>query len=191
MTITIGGPIPRRGASRQIAAPVRVAPASVPPPDPALSEVPPPDPAWPGVPDPAFPGALPDAAFPGASPDAALLGEPPAVLGDADDEPPLPDEAHAAIARAAAATTTPVEAGPDQTLHIRFADAPDERVVAAFAELRALIKSRPGATPVVLHIPAGRGRSREMRLGVGIAYDAELLAEVGRSFGSILRLNLA
>ena len=63
--------------------------------------------------------------------------------------------------------------------------------MAAFGELRALIKSRPGATPVVLHIPAGPGRSREMRLGVGIAYDAELLAEVGRRFGSLLELRLA
>ena len=63
--------------------------------------------------------------------------------------------------------------------------------MAAFSELRALIKSRPGATPVVLHIPAGPGRTQEMRLGVGIAYDAELLAEVGRSFGNLLQLRLA
>ena len=119
------------------------------------------------------------------------LSPPIAVPGDADDEPPLPDEASAVIASAAVASTVPVEAGADQTLHIRFADAPDERIVAAFTQLRALIKSRPGATPVVLHIPAGPGRSREMRLGVGIAYDAELLSEVGRSFGSLLELRLA
>jgi hypothetical protein len=147
MTITIGGPITRRGATRQPVSPVRVA-------------IPPPlDPSGPSV--------------------------------DAADEPPLPDEARAAEARAAAEITAPVEARPDQTLHVRFADAPDERIVAAFTELRTLIKSRPGATPVVLHIPAGRSRSREMRLGVGIAYDAELLAEVARSFGGLLRLRLA
>lgn len=75
-------------------------------------------------------------------------------------------------------------------LHIRFAAAPDERVVDAFGELKALIKSRPGSTPIVLHIPAGAGRAQEMRLGVGIAYDAELVAEVSRRFGSLLQLQL-
>jgi hypothetical protein len=126
----------------------------------------------------------------GVAPLAEADDEPP-PLAEADDEPPLPEEAHAAVASAAAASTVPVEAGPDQTLHIRFADAPDERIVAAFAEIRTLIKARPGATPVVLHIPAGPGRSREMRLGIGIAYDADLVAEVGRSFGSLIELHLA
>jgi DNA polymerase-3 subunit alpha len=166
MTITIGGPIPRRGAAPQLAAPVRVAPFS-----PPMDDLPPP-----GFGD--QPPLPEDAGH-----------EPP--FTDVADEPPFPDEALAAVVRAAADTTTPVEAGPDQTLHIRFAEAPDERIVAAFAELRTLIKSRPGATPVVLHIPAGRGRSHEMRLGVNIAYDAELLAEVGRSFGSLIELRLA
>ncbi len=32
--------------------------------------------------------------------------------------------------------------------------------------------------------------AQEMRLGVGIAYDAELLAEVGRRFGGQLQLTL-
>jgi hypothetical protein len=185
MTITVGGPVPRRAAGRQLAAPVRVAPASVASPHPPLAGEPSPDPTSLGEPpsDSALAGEpLPDLVLRG--------GLPPDDLGEAEDEPPLPEEVHAVVARAAAATTTPVEAGPGQTLHIRFADAPDERIVAAFAELRALIKSRPGATPVVLHIPAGRGRSREMRLGVGIAYDAELLAETERSFGSLLQLRL-
>jgi DNA polymerase-3 subunit alpha len=178
MTITIGGPIPRRGGSRaRVATHVPPPPGLPPPADHAPTAEPPP--TRPGDPDDDTP--LPDGS---ASADA---GGPTGV----DDEPPLPDEAHAAVARAAAATTTPVEARPDQTLHVRFAEAPDERIVAAFAELRTLIKSRPGATPVVLHIPAGRGRSREMRLGVGIAYDAELLAEVSRSFGTLLQLRLA
>ena len=84
----------------------------------------------------------------------------------------------------------PVEAGPEQALHIRFAPAPDERMLAVFEELKGLIRSRPGATPIVLHIPSGPGRAQEMRLGVGIAYDAELLAEVGRRFGGQLQLTL-
>jgi hypothetical protein len=118
---------------------------------------------------------------------------PPSLAGlspDGLDEPPLPDEARAAVATAARATTAPVEAGPDQVLHIRFGVAPDDRIVSAFGELKAIIKSRPGTTPVVLHIPAGAGRSQEMRLGVGIAYDAELLAEVERRVGDLLRLQL-
>ncbi len=119
--------------------------------------------------------------------------EPPAfqaLAPDADEEPPLPDEARDAVVTAAAAATVPVEAGPDQVLHIRFDRAPDDKVVAAFAELKTLIRSRPGSTPIVLHIPAGAGRTQEMRLGVGIAYDADLVAEVGRRFGRLLQLQL-
>jgi hypothetical protein len=122
------------------------------------------------------------------------LAEPPAFLAlapDRDVEPPLPDEILATIADAATAATAALEAGPGQTLHIRFTNAPNERIVAAFGELRALIKSRPGTTPVVLHIPSGAGRTHEMRLGVGIAYDAELLADVRRHFGDLLQLRLA
>jgi hypothetical protein len=84
-----------------------------------------------------------------------------------------------------------LEAGPDQVLHVRFGDAPSERIVDAFGELRGIIRSRPGPTPVVLHIPAGASRTHEMRLGVGIAYDAELVAEVHRSLGSLVKLQLA
>ena len=95
------------------------------------------------------------------------------------------------VARAAVATTTPVEAGPDQVLHIRFHRAPDERIVAAFGDLKTLIKSRPGNTPVVLHIPAGSGKVQEMRLGARIAYDADLVAAVERRFGGLLELVLS
>jgi hypothetical protein len=86
--------------------------------------------------------------------------------------------------------TTPVAAGSGQVLHIRFAPASDERLVAVFGELKALIRSRPGETPVVLHIPAGSGRTQEMRLGAGIAYDAEMVAECARRFEGLLRLTL-
>jgi hypothetical protein len=122
------------------------------------------------------------------------LAEPPAfaaLVPDRDEEPPLPDEILATLADAATAPTEALEAGPGQILHVRFASAPNEHIVAAFGELRALIKSRPGTTPVVLHIPAGAGRTQEMRLGVGIAYDAELLADVRRRFGDLLQLRLA
>jgi len=91
------------------------------------------------------------------------------------------------LARAAVASTVPVEAGPDQVLHIRFANAPSEHIVTTFGELRSLIKSRPGSTPVVLHIPAGPGRTQEMRLGVGIAYDGELLGGVSRELATAVQ----
>ena len=85
----------------------------------------------------------------------------------------------------------PVEAGPDQVLHVRFATAPADRLVSAFEGLRSVLRARPGATPVVLHIPAGAGREQEMRLGPGVAYDAELIAEIERRLGGLLRLGLA
>jgi hypothetical protein len=113
------------------------------------------------------------------------------LADEGSEEPPLPEEVGAALGRAAATSTTPIEAGPGQVLHIRFAVAPDERIVAAFAELRSLIRERPGGTPVVLHVPAGPGRTREMRLGSGIAYDAELLAEVHRRLAGLVRLEVA
>ena len=120
--------------------------------------------------------------------------EPSAFRGlavDRDEEPPLPDEVGSVIAAEATAASVATEAGPGQVLHVHFGSAPNERIVAAFAELRTLIKSRPGQTPVVLHIPAGTGRTQEMRLGVGIAYDAELQADVRRRFGDLLQLRLA
>jgi len=168
MTISIGGPDPGSGGVQPAPpAPVGAQPAT----------------------DMPAPIDLPD------GPAEPLSGpsEPTTLAGlapDGRDEPPLPDEARAAVASAATATTTPVEAGPTQVLHIRFAAAPDERIVDAFGELKALIKSHPGSTPIVLHIPAGAGRAQEMRLGVGIAYDAELVAEVSRRFGSLLQLQL-
>ncbi len=103
----------------------------------------------------------------------------------------MPDEVGSVIVAEATAASVAMEAGPGQVLHVRFGSAPNERIVAAFGELRTLIKSRPGQTPVVLHVPAGAGRTQEMRLGVGVAYDAELLADVRRRFGDLLRLQLA
>ncbi|MEX1333851.1 MAG: hypothetical protein AB1Z66_00965, partial [Candidatus Limnocylindrales bacterium] len=105
-------------------------------------------------------------------------------------EPPLPAEAGAAVASAERAQTVPTVAGPGQVLHVRFAPASDERLVAAFEGLKGVIKARPGETPVVLHIPAGQGRTQEMRLGAGIAYDAELVAECGRRFDGMVQLTL-
>jgi hypothetical protein len=98
------------------------------------------------------------------------------------EEPPLPDEARAAALGAAAAPTAPREAGPDARLHVRFAAGmPADDLQAAMAEVRDVLRSRPGATRVTIHLPQGEGRPPlPMELRAGVAYDAELAAEVGR-----------
>jgi hypothetical protein len=65
-----------------------------------------------------------------------------------------------------------------------------ERVVEAFGVLRELFAGHPGDTPVVLHVPAGGGREQPMQLRAGVAYDAELLGEVERRVGGLVRLEL-
>jgi DNA polymerase-3 subunit alpha len=104
---------------------------------------------------------------------------------DADDhdEPPLPDEARAAAVAAAQAPSAALEAGPGQVLHVRFTrDAGTERVVDAMQAFRGLLRERPGATRVIVHVPAPGGSALPMELR-GVAYDAELLAEVRRRLG--------
>lgn len=98
------------------------------------------------------------------------------------EEPPLPDEARAAALGAAAAPTVPREAGPDTRLHVRFAAGiPADDLQAAMAEVRDVLRSRPGATRVTIHLPQGPGRpALPMELRAGVAYDAELAAEVSR-----------
>ncbi len=57
---------------------------------------------------------------------------------------------------------------------------------------RRLIRERPGDTRVVVHVPApGAGRALPMELGRGVAYDADLLAEVRRRLGEGVDLWLA
>ena len=83
--------------------------------------------------------------------------EPPGLSvgdGERDDEPPLPDEERRKANAATTAATTPLDAGPGGILHVRFnQDAATDRLVGAMEEVRTLIRSRPGATRVVLHVP--------------------------------------
>ncbi|MCY7417042.1 MAG: hypothetical protein LH650_00845 [Chloroflexi bacterium] len=44
---------------------------------------------------------------------------------------------------------------------------------------------------VVLHIPAAGGRQQEIQLRIGVAYDAELLADVQRRLGGLAELSLS
>ena len=109
-------------------------------------------------------------------------------IGPEIDEPALPDEARNRAQAAANAPTAPTEANPSQVLHVRFsAGASAERTME---ELRGLIRARPGGTRVVLHVPAARGGELPMELRSGVAYDAELLAEVSRRLGSGVELQL-
>ncbi|MHB8959429.1 MAG: DNA polymerase III subunit alpha [Candidatus Limnocylindrales bacterium] len=113
--------------------------------------------------------------------------EPPGLSGaagaDEADEPALPDEQRALAAAAAQAPSRPVEAAPDAVLNVRFArEAGTERVVSAMQAFRAVLRERPGATRVVVHVPAPGGNALPMELR-GVAYDAELEAEVRRRVG--------
>ena len=112
-------------------------------------------------------------------PGAALAGP------ERDNEPALPDEARGPVVEAAQAATTPASAGPDSVLHVRFSGgAAPERLVTAMEEFRTLLRDRPGATRVILHVPASAGEALPMELRRGVAYDAELLAEIRRRLGA-------
>ncbi len=98
------------------------------------------------------------------------------------DEPPLPDEARGQALAPVTGPTVPVEAGPAGRLHVRFgAGLPADVLQAAMASVRDILRSHPGATRVTVHLPQGPGRPPlPMELRSGVAYDAELLAELGR-----------
>ncbi|HEY3523041.1 MAG TPA: DNA polymerase III subunit alpha [Candidatus Limnocylindrales bacterium] len=145
----------------------------------------------PSVPRPAVSAALPPLSP--AEPVPTYVEPDGLPIADEHDEPPLPEEARRAAADAAAAPTEPVDAAPDRVLHVRFARAAGtDRVVRAMEEIKGVMRSRPGATRVVLHLPSGGGEALPMELRTGIAYDAELLAEVDRRLGrGIVELRLA
>jgi DNA polymerase-3 subunit alpha len=109
------------------------------------------------------------------------------------DEPPLPDEARAAAARATAAPTAPLEAPVSGVLNVRFTRGADTgRIITALQELKALLKERPGTTRVVFHVPQAGGATLPMEVRFGVAYDAELLAEVQRRLGEgLVRLDVS
>jgi hypothetical protein len=111
-------------------------------------------------------------------PDAGPLDD------DRDTEPAVPDEARERIVPPAA-TSEPVDARAGAVLHVRFArHAAPERLVGAMEAFKAVLRDRPGATRVVIHVPgASGGEPLPMELRRGVAYDAELLAEVRRRLG--------
>ncbi|OGO58896.1 MAG: DNA polymerase III subunit alpha [Chloroflexi bacterium RBG_16_72_14] len=110
--------------------------------------------------------------------------------GPEPEEPPLPDEQRSRAAAAAQAPSAPVEAAPGAVLNVRFArEAGRDRVVSAMQAFQALLRERPGQTPVVVHVPAPGGTA-PMPLR-GVAYDSELLSEVRRRIGEgVIELHL-
>jgi hypothetical protein len=116
-----------------------------------------------------------------------------AALAPEREEPPLPDEARAVAARASNAPTAPLEAPVSGILNVRFTrGAETARIVLAMEELRAMLKERPGATRVVFHLPGPGSSTLPMEVRSGVAYDAELLADVQRRLGEgLVRLELS
>jgi hypothetical protein len=60
-------------------------------------------------------------------------------------------------------------------------------------QVKELLRARPGGTKVVIHVPGPNGGTAlPMELRRGVAYDAELLAEVRRRLGDgLVELRLA
>jgi hypothetical protein len=85
-----------------------------------------------------------------------------------------------------------VEAAPGAVLNVHFArDAGTDRVLAAMQAFKGVMRERPGATRVIVHVPAPGGNALPMELR-GVAYDAELVAEVRRRAGEgVIDLRLA
>jgi len=122
-------------------------------------------------------------------PDAGPLDD------DRDTEPAVPDEARDRILSPAASdANAPVDARAGAVLHVRFArHAAPERLVGAMEAFKAVLRDRPGATRVIIHVPGpSGGEPLPMELRRGVAYDAELLAEVRRRLGEgVIDLQLA
>jgi hypothetical protein len=84
---------------------------------------------------------------------------------------------------AAEAPSRPAEATPGAVLNVRFVrEAGTDRVVSAMHAFKSVLRDHPGATRVVVHVPAPGGAALPMELR-GVAYDAELVAEVHRRVG--------
>ena len=122
--------------------------------------------------------------------------EPPGATGlagtDEPESPPLPDEQRSRAAAANEAPSRPAEAAPGAVLNVHFArEAGTDRVLSAMQAFKGVMRERPGATRVVVHVPAPGGNALPMELR-GVAYDAELVAEVRRRVGEgVIDLRLA
>jgi hypothetical protein len=121
------------------------------------------------------------------SPDPAALH---ALAPEHEEEPPLSDEARREAAARDASPTRPLQALPGQRLHVHFRPLGGDTLGSAFETLRELLHAHVGETPVVLHIPAG-SQEQTMELRTGVAYDAELLADIDRRLPGLARVDLS
>ncbi len=113
-------------------------------------------------------------------------GLPPGLVpegeGEASATPPP-----AAVATAVERRADPIEAPVGAVLHIRFAlGRPADETLRAMELVKHELASRPGATPVVVHVPQGSGSAHlPMEVRNGVAWEATLAAtirdRVGRS----------
>ncbi|HUR16218.1 MAG TPA: DNA polymerase III subunit alpha, partial [Candidatus Limnocylindrales bacterium] len=102
------------------------------------------------------------------------------------DESPLPAEQMRELLVQQTAPTLPVQAAAGQVLHIKLLSELQDEVLTALNGLRGVIHEHPGDTAVVLHVPSGAGRFQRMELRLRVAYDAELVASIGRRVGEKL-----
>jgi hypothetical protein len=105
---------------------------------------------------------------------------------DRDTEPAVPDEARERILSPAASdANAPVDARAGAVLHVRFArHAAPERLVGAMEAFKAGAARPPRCDPRRHPRPGpSGGEPLPMELRRGVAYDAELLAEVRRRLG--------
>jgi hypothetical protein len=111
---------------------------------------------------------------------------------DDSEEAPLPDDIARALPTAPSAPTAALDASPGTRLHVRFTAFGQDRLVPVFEEVARALRERPGETPVVLHIPLGPGQEETMEARYRVAYDPELLAEIGRRIDpALVTLDLA
>ena len=106
----------------------------------------------------------------------------------------MPDEARERILEPGGTSSAPVDARAGAVLHVRFArHAAPDRLVGAMEAFKAVLRDRPGATRVVIHVPGpAGGEPLPMELRRGVAYDSDLLAEVRRRLGEgVVDLQLA
>ena len=124
-----------------------------------------------------FASAMPPAPLPGSSEPVDFEMAAPDL-----DAPPLPEEERPQVIASATGPTRPVEAGPAGRLHVRFGVGIGPDVLQpAMATVRDILRVHPGGTRVIVHLPQGAGRTAlPMELRSGVAYDAELVADVGR-----------
>jgi DNA polymerase-3 subunit alpha len=94
---------------------------------------------------------------------------------------------------ASESSADPIEAPPGAALHIRFSPGQSvEETIRAMEVVKAELRSRPGSTKVVVHIPqAGGAQQLPMEIRSGIAWDPSFPAAIrGRVGATAVRFDI-